>query len=75
MYKAILDARTLETYLKLHSGSEFCTYADVQAVTGMSYKQARKRIRPALEPIPHIKPHKYLARHVAQIIANNKMTA
>lgn len=69
MRKTKIDPRTLETQLRSVTGNDFCTYADIQTVTGLSYKQVRTRIRPALEPIPHIKPRKYLSRHVANVLA------
>ena len=68
MYKVALDARTLETQLRKVAGGEYVTYKDVQTATGMSYRQARERVGTRLEPLPHIKPHKFLARHVAQVI-------
>lgn len=69
MRKIGLDARTLETMLKKQSGNEFCTYKDMQKVTSLSYRQLQRRLSKELAPIPHQKPHRFLARHVAQVIA------
>lgn len=72
MYKTKVDARTLETQLKAASGNEFCTYADVQAVTGLSYKQARGLLIKKLEPLPHTKLRRFLAHHAAQVIVGER---
>ncbi len=70
MKKIAIDARTLETQLRHQSGVDFCTIADVQAVTNLSYWQVQRMLSRALLPIPHRYPHRYLARHVAQVIVN-----
>ena len=73
MRKTSLDPRTLETRLRERAkGSDFCTYADIQAVVDWSYNQARSHINPALDPIPHSKPHRFLIQHVAQVIAEGR---
>lgn len=74
MYKIATDSRTLETELKSKSGTDFCTIKDVQAATGLSYKQVRERLGKALEPLPHTKPYRYLARHAAQVITGGSST-
>ena len=68
MYKTTLDARTLETQLHSRTGNDYCTYTDVQAVTGMTYKQVRARLRPLLEPLPGTKPRRFYTPHVAQVL-------
>ena len=71
MYRTKVDARTLETQLKAESGNEYCTFADIERATGMSYKAARNRLR-VLAPLPGTRPHRYLARQAAQVIAGDR---
>ncbi len=70
MRKIGIDARTLETQLKNQSGTDYCTIADVQTITGLSYWQVQRMLSRTLLPIPHRYPHRYLIRHVAQTIVN-----
>ncbi len=72
MYKTALDARTLETQLRQRAGADFCTYADVQAVTGMSYRQVRERLCHTLEALPGVKPRRFYVPHVAQVVTQKR---
>ena len=71
MYRTKVDARTLETQLKAESGNEYGTLAEIVGGIGMSYKAARNRLR-VLAPLPGTRPHRYLARHAAQVIAGDR---
>lgn len=72
MLKTKIDARTLEIQIRRVSGSEYCTYADVQEATGLSYWQAQKILSHALVPIAKTKPRRYSAKHAAQVLAGDR---
>lgn len=72
MLKIKIDARTLESQIRRVSGSEYCTYADVQEATGLSYWQAQKILSHALVPMANTKPRRYLVRHAAQVLAGDR---
>lgn len=72
MYKAKLNAKTLENKLREHTGNDFCTYKDVQAVLGISYLQVRTRLNPTLEPVTSSVPHKFYTPHVAQVLTQGR---
>lgn len=71
MLKTKIDARTLENQIREISVSQYCTYADVQEATGLSYWQAQKILSHALVPMANTKPRRYLARHAAQVLAGD----
>ena len=70
--KTKIDARTLETQLCKVSGHEYCTYSDVQEVTGLSYFQVQRILSHALKPLSGTKPRRYLARHAAQVLVGDR---
>lgn len=62
-----LDPRMIERNLKEKTGNDFCTFVEINDVTGMSRKQIMIRIArvPALEG----RPKKYPIKQVAQALA------
>lgn len=70
--KTKIDARTLENQIREVPGNQYCTYADVQKATGLSYWQAQKILSHALVPMAKTKPRRYLARYAAQVLAGDR---
>lgn len=75
MYTPKVDSRTLATQLKEAAGGiDFCTFRQIQAVTGLSRCQwdLRRRQRPV--PALPGAPKKYQITHVAAAITGYKFT-
>ena len=70
--KTKIDARTLENQIREVSGNQYCTYEDVQRVTGLSYYQVQRILSRVLVPLARTKPRRYLVKHAAQVLAGDR---
>ena len=68
MYKVSMSADTLAAHLKKQSGCEFCTYDDIKAVTSLTYKAAKERLK-VVYPLRG-KPLLFPVEHAAKAITN-----
>ena len=66
MYRVSMSADTLAAHLRKQSGCEFCTYDDIKAVTSLTYKAARERLKTVV-PLFGV-PLRFPAEHAARAI-------